>query len=1270
MADKVVDALLGSTVKVLVEKAINLASEQIGLFVGLKKDLEKLTDTLTLIQAVLRDAEEQLVTQEFVKRWLENLEAAAFDAGNLLDDINYEMIRRKVKIQNQMKRKVCFFFSLPNPIAFRSKMACKIQKINMDLKRINEEARNFSLQSQTASALSPPSEARFIKNRETDSVTVDASFVGRDNDVSAIVTQLTAMNNNETISVLAIVGMGGIGKTTLARKVFNDPNIEKHFDKRIWVCVSEDFNSNRLFGMILQSLQGREPEAKDREARVKQLKALLGGKKYLLVLDDVWNKESTLWNDFLGSLKGTSQEMGSWILVTTREQQVATITRISSPQDCSLKQLSDDQCWLILKENAFVGGEVPVGLQDIGLKIAQRCRGLPLAASVLGGMLHNKGPDEWQSLESGLQSLGGDENSYVTKILKLSFDHLPHPSLKKCFAYCSIFPQDFEMERNQLIQLWAAEGFLNPNPREKMCMEEVGKMYFNILLDSNLFQDAEKDAYGNVLYCKIHDLVHDMVQSISNSKTLRLTESSSVDKETSSIRYLALERSQEEMTFPSTESFKCITTLFLRGNISLNDREMSFFMLRVLNLRALSVKELPKSIGKLTHLRYLDSSKTSIKTLPESLCQLYSLQTLRVKYCDSLTKFPENFKNLVNLRHFDFFSKDKSTDIMPLEIGQLQFLQTLPFFNIGEERGRQIGELRNLKNLSGQLEVRNLELVRSKEEAESANLIGKPNIDVLKLLWNEIDNSRNNDSEYNQVLEGLHPHPNLKGLIIERFFGDQLSTWIGELGRLVKFELQNCKNCKELPTLGNMPLLRFLHLEGLDSLTSLGPSFYGRSGLHSGGTCQRPLNLFPTLECLIVEDMLNLREWTEASVDDGMVVVFPVLGMMRIINCPQLATLPNYFPRLKELEIHNTQNGSALMTYICSGVSTLTRLSIESVNRFTKLSNVLFQNNPKLEHLELNECDDLTHFLDFSFDVPQTSKRPSYQSVLEHTCIDKNDPRHLVGLESLETLIVHHCPSLESISIPRGRKYFTALRELNIQWCHGLTHLSIPQISESGWDSTSSPLSSSSTCPPPLRLERLVVYGCTNLISFPIDLARTPSLSYVDISECEELTDLPKGKLCSLTSLRRLEIGPFSETTTELHCFLDLFDALPPPHPYFPSLSTLFLFGWPHWESLPEQLQHLSALTALALSGFGVKSLPDWFGKLSSLEKLSLWACEKLENLPSHQSMRSLTRLRELQIFYCPLVKERCNPESSSSSSSDPNSERSKISHIPYILIH
>ncbi|XP_027174246.1 putative disease resistance protein RGA3 [Coffea eugenioides] len=613
----------------------------------------------------------------------------------------------------------------------------------------------------------------------------------------------------------------------------------------------------------------------------------------------------------------------------------------------------------------------------------------------------------------------------------------------------------------------------------------------------------------------MHDLVHDMVQSISSSKTLRLTESGSDDQGTFPIQYLALERSEKEMPFPPSERFKCITTLFLLEDRSLNDREISFFMLRVLSLRSSSVEELPKSIGKLTHLRYLDLSRPSIKIMPDSLCRLYHLQTLRVEGCKSLTKFPENFTNLVNLRHF---------------------------------------------------------------------------------------------------------------------------------------EVRNCTNCKELPTLGHMSSLRSLHLESLDGITSIGPSFYGESTIHSGSGSQSPLKLFPALEHFILRDTHSLTEWTEAEVHDRELMVFPVLEMIEIEDCPELATFPSHFPSLKKLHIDLTKNGSAVMEYIRSGVSTLTVLSLLYVTGFTELPNMLFQNN--LAHLRLRSCRDLTHFLDFPSDVPQTLEGPNSQTVLElsqpHTCIDNSSTQRLVGLESLEKLLVRFCNSLKSISIPKGDKYLTALRELEISDCNRLTHLSIPQLSESEWDSTSPPSLSATSPPPLLPLEKLKVNGCFDLISFPIDLTRTPSLSSLAISSCPKITDLPKGKLCSLTSLRTLDIGPFSETT-ELHSFLYLFDALPPPHPYFPSLSELILRGWSHWESLPEQLQRLSAVTTLCLSGFGVKSLPDWFGKLSSLEQLCLLDCEKLENLPSHQSMRSLTRLRKLDSRGCPLLKERCKPESSSS---------------------
>ncbi|XP_027088671.1 putative disease resistance protein RGA4 [Coffea arabica] len=653
--------------------------------------------------------------------------------------------------------------------------------------------------------------------------------------------------------------MGGIRKTTLARKVFNNPKIQEHFEKRMWVCVSDDFNANRLFRLMLESLKEPMPDVETREARVNRLKELLDCKKYLLVLDDVWNKESTLWNGFLGSLR-------------------------------------DDQCWLILKENAFGTGEVPNRLQHLGVKIAQRCRGLPLAASVLSGMLRNKGTAEWETLESRLQSLGCGENSGIAEILKLSFDHLPYPSLKKCFAYCSIFPKDFQMERNQLIQLWVAEGFLHSNQRNNMCMEEVGNMYFTILLDSNLFQDAMKDEYGNVLNCKMHDLVHDMVQSISNSKTLRLTESGSDDKEKFPIQYLELERSEKEMPFPSSERFKCITTLFLLEDKSLNDREISFFMLRVLSLRSSSVKKLPKTLAKLTHLRYLDLSRISIKTMPDSLCQLYNLQTLRVEDCESLIKFPNNFKNLVNLRHFELQNCTNYKELPTL--GHMPSLRSL-----------------HLVRLNG------ITSIGPSFYGESALHSGTSNQSPPKLfpaLKHFILRDMENLIEWIEAIvddRTVVVFPILEMIEIEDC--ESLTMFPNNFTNLVKlkhFEVQNYGNCKELPTLGHMPFLCSLHLEGLDGITNIWPSFYGGSTMHGGSSSQSSLELFPALKHFILRRMKNLTKWMEAKVHDREMMVFPSLETIEIEDCPELAT----FPSLQKLHISETKNGSAVMEYICN----------------------------------------------------------------------------------------------------------------------------------------------------------------------------------------------------------------------------------------------------------------------------------------------------------------------------------------------------------------
>ncbi|XP_027118565.2 putative disease resistance protein RGA3 [Coffea arabica] len=1209
------EATLVSFIKVLGEKAISIASEEFCHLVGLKKGMQLLKESLSMIQAVLHDAERRQVGEEAVKLWLEKLENVAFDADDVLDEFNYDVLRQKVQMQNQMKHKVCFFFSILSPVPCKHvKLAKKIHDMNVKLKSINEDAKNFGFLSQIGAnaTASLPFPSRFIMlNRETDSTNSCSTFIGRDNDIANILEKLTA-KSDEIVSVIPIVGMGGIGKTALAKRIFNHHKTQNQFDEKIWVCVSENFNVNRLFGLVLESL-GQKTGKESREARTRKLQEKLEGKTYVMVLDDVWNENLGMWDDFMGSLKGINTTTGNFILVTTRKHQVASIMATSSSH-CSLGELSDDECWLIFKEKAIGRHEVLEESRAIGLEIAQICQGLPLVACTVGGMLRNKRREEWISaLKRGLQGLTENENN-VMHILKLSFDNLPCPALKRCFAYSSIFSKDSVMERDQLIQLWMAEGFLQTHSRS-MDMEEIGNMFFNILLQNSLFQDVEWDEYDRILSCKMHDLVHDLAQSMQNSQR--------DEDDIHPIRHLALENCGEETPSILNKRFRYIRSLFSVYDIS---EDVSYFIsLRVLNLSSTDLTLLPKSISKLFRLRYLDLSDTPIEGLPNSICKLYNLQTLRARDCYGLREFPMKFKNLISLRHFDYFTDDSCSSRMPFELGKLACLRKLPFFNVGEIKGWKIEELRNLKNLTGRLEIRNLELVNCKKEAECANLLEKSNIHELTFAWceDQIDTNRAIG-----VLEGLKPHPNLKGLILKNFMGNQLASWISDLRNLVKLEVRNCRRCKEIPALGHLPFLQYLELAGLDNITCIGPSFYGfdnsdaSSSNHSSG--QAVTRLFPALKYLILSDIENLKHWMELSVEiipTDRVVVFPILEVLDIHRCPQLTTVPTQFPSLKNLAISYINHGLPVVTKICSKVITLTHLLLHGVQGLTCLPDWLLLNNANLTKLTLCDCLDLKHLVSDSQD-----------------CSIDHQTHNLNGIGSLETLYIFRCSQLKSVQIPS--RLLGSLQNIVISECHGLINLSSEIMKSSA------------------SLDHFEVSNCSNLNSFPGDLELTPSLSYLWLSHCVQLTNMPNG-ICCLTSLRHLTIGAFSDTM-EFSSFRDAFSGF--KH-LSSSLLRLHLYGQPHWESLPDQLQHLSALEELKLYDFGVKFLPDWFGKLLSLEKLHLRACSILQHFPPQIEMRRLTKLSELYIIDCPLLTQRCYPRS------DSNPEWCKISHISGILI-
>ncbi|CAL9002413.1 unnamed protein product [Prunus brigantina] len=1114
----------------ILTKVASLAQQEFNLLRGFKGELTSLRESLSEVQAMLQEAGKKKDQAEAVKMWVKKLEGIAHDADDVLDEYEYEVLRRKVEVQDQMKKKVLNFFSLHyNPIAFRHKMAHKIKKINSSLVNLKNGAAVIGLVASSTFQGGSSHDAGVDRETVSSFAQDEKYIVGREKVVLDIVTTLIDSRNTQknSLSVMPIVGIAGLGKTTLAKSIYNHDEIGRQFTIKIWICVSIPFEVKSILNKIL--VHFKPEKAQEKEAALKNLQEHLKGKRYLLVLDDVWNEDPDKWNDLTSCLSSVKDTQGSSILVTTRSEKVAKI--VQTLPMCNLGKLSEDECWLILKNRAFLDDSALTKDQErIGRDIARKCAGLPLLAKVLGNMMRFENIDRWRVIQERTRWDLSDGDERIMSILKLSFDELK-PTLKQCFAYCSMFLKDFNIEKDDLVQLWMAQGLLHhSSSQSNLEMEDVGNQYFNILLEKSFFQDVSMDNYNVITHCKMHDLVHDLAELVSKSKS----------KDSNDVRHMAQPSTSELQGIPKGI---VVRSMFLEGEVHGNILPR-FKGLRVLKLQWADIDELPISIGKLKHLRYLDISGTMVKRLPQSVGKLYNLQTLRMRGL-YLEEFPKELQNLINLRHIYF---DKGVMDFPVGMGRLSNLRSLSYFIVGKEKGRGIEELGGLKYLKGEISIYHLEHVRDIEEAKKAKLAEKTNIRKLKFEWGKDRPSAiNNDRD---VLEGLEPHSELRILKICNFYSDQFPSWMmsGNLfSSLKKLSIDNAENLIEWTGAGIFPRLEELFLRNCNQLKSAPTHFpclqkLTIDSMDSGMPIANISTQLTTLTHLTIRKMKELASLPEGTLKNNKNLSYLEIGdcpdltciaadvfgccasleSLSISSCPNLRTLPDGLHTLlslKELIIMGCQSLECIP--VTQGVASLCKFPIFKCLELCILPEGL-ECYPSLQMLSIWGSSKITS-------IPITHGLPSLRELQIVKCDELSSlPSGLQHCTSLEHLSITYCPNLEAIP---SLDSLTQLHRLQIYNCDGLKDVhpsafaaSLTRLKELGIGGFWKELDSFPAFQVIPQLETLQLHGWPKLKSLPEQVQHFTSLTSLSIWSFDGMEALPEW-LGNLASLETLLIG-------------------------------------------------------------------------------------------------------------------------------------------------
>nr|ACE86396.1 rp3-like disease resistance protein [Sorghum bicolor] len=1125
-------ALASGVLKAAGDKLVSLLATEFAAITGVKRDLCQLQDIHADITGWLSAVHDRAIQSETQSHWVVKLKDVAYDIDDILQEVQLEAEKQKMERDDDKSGIAACFCAKPKSFAFRYKMAHKIKAIKVRFAAIVKQRSDFN-------TLVPTRDQHVGTRYKTVgemtwlSKVPESKIPLRDQEKDEIISKLVECNAGENNMIVSIIGLGGSGKTTLAKHICHDVKIKEHFGGEIfWVHVSQEFDVQKLIGKLFETIVGDNSDRHPPQHMVQKISEKLSNKKFLLILDDAWHEDRHDWEQFMVQLKCGAPE--TRIVLTTRDRKVAQA--VESRYTFELAFLSESESWnLFLKGSGLAEQDLSCDEVQVGKEIIKGCGGVPLAIQTLGAVLCDKKQiSTWRAIrENNLWKVQSIKDR-VFASLKLSYIHLAD-ELKQCFTFCSIFPKGYGIQKDRLIAQWIAHGFINAMNGEQL--EDVGRDYLDSLVKVRFLQEA----YGsrNTDIYNMHDLIHDLTRQILKDELVTCVPIHTTEEFTHRYRYLSLTSFTENV---DKGVFDKVRALYISDSkTSFDTTVKSSCCMRSVVLDYAIDTPFSLFILKFEYLGYLEIHNVSCTTVPEAISRCWNLQSLHFVNCKGFVTLPESVGKLRKLRTLELH---RITDLesLPQSIGDCYVLQCLQLYKCRKQREipSSLGRIGNLcvLDFNGCTGLQDLPSTLSCPTLRTLNL-SETKVTMLPQWVTSID-----------TLECI----DLKGCNELR----ELPKGIANLKRLTVLNIERCSKLCCLPSgLGQLTRLRKLGLfvvgcgaddariSELENLDMIGGHLeitnlkYLKDPSEAEKACLKRKSHMQRLE-------LN---WSLSDAEEELVSDMEHdWGVLNALEPPsQIERLDIYGYRgpclpgwmMKQNDSSYCEGGIMLKQTIASHFLCLTLLTLV---RFPNLRHMRgFVELPSLKTLELLEMPNLEELWTTSSGFETGEKELAAQHLFPVL-----SSLHIYGCPKLN-VSPYFPPSLERMTLGRtnGQLLSTGRFSHQLPSMHALVPrlkslwLSEVTGSSSGWE-----LLQHLT-----ELKELYIDTCNDLTQLPESMRNLTSLEHLDLSSGPALTVLPEW------------IGQLS------------------------ALRSLYTQHFPALQYLPQSIQRLTALERLVISG-------------------------------------------------------------------------------------